>query len=159
MESYSISMEYRKWRQTHFSLCYGSLYHRVVFVFLGLLHQLNWDALRNPAFDPTFHTLAPLNCATSELASVPRYCSPRTRENALGVTTVTREQGWAVIYDDSYRERVYKRYETWLQHGRECFRTDQENPGFSVNSKAVDTVYLYHVVARTKSWPFSPSLV
>jgi hypothetical protein len=47
-------------------------------VFLRFLHRLNRDALRNPAFDPTFHTLAPLNCATSELASVPRYCSART---------------------------------------------------------------------------------
>jgi hypothetical protein len=32
--------------------------YRAVFVFPGFLHQLNWDALRNLAFDPAFHALA-----------------------------------------------------------------------------------------------------
>lgn len=72
-------------------------YHRVVFVFLGFLHQINWDALRNPAFNPTFHALAPFNCPTSELASVPRYCSARTRNTPSGSADIAGIMSMAIF--------------------------------------------------------------
>ena len=35
--------------------------------------------------------------------------------------------------------------------GKVCCRTDQEDPGFSIDSKAAVTVYIFYEAARTKS--------
>ena len=58
-------------------------------------------------------------------------------------------------YYDHHRDITHNEYETRIRHGSERFRTEQRDPGFSVDSFAVDTIYLYRGLAIASPTPFS----
>ena len=41
-----------------------------------------------------------------------------------------------------YLCHYHDKYETYMRHGKQYFRTEQGESGFSVDGKAVDIVYL-----------------
>ena len=42
----------------------------------------------------------------------------------------------------NYLCHYHDKYETYMRHGKQCFRTEQGESGFSVDGLAADIVYL-----------------